>query len=90
MYCSQSGSSIRLLVADVQEVVLFEVAQTLFHTPAIPSLWGEVLHPFLSVLELEGTCEGCGTCLLLKLVVRTYGMYLFTESFMLERIQCVS
>ena len=43
---------------------MFEVAQTPLHTPAIPSLWDEVLHLILSILELEGTREGCGTLLL--------------------------
>ena len=48
---------------------MFEMAQTPLHTPAIPSLWDEVLQLILSILELEGTREGCGTLLLLKLVV---------------------
>ena len=34
------------------------MAQTLLHTPAIPSLWDEVLQLFLSILELKGTREG--------------------------------
>ena len=38
---------------------MFEVAQTPLHTPAIPSLWDEVLHLILSILELKGTREGC-------------------------------
>ena len=50
---------------------MFEVAQTPLHTPAIPSLWDKVLHLILSILKLEGTREGCGTLLLLKLVVMT-------------------
>ena len=48
---------------------MFEMAHTPLHTPAIPSLWDEVLQLILSILELEGTREGCGTLLLLKLVV---------------------
>jgi len=58
---------------------MFEVAQTPLHTPAIPSLWDEVLQLILSILELEGTHEGCGTLLLLKLVVMIvvlHGMFL--------------
>ena len=52
-----------------QEVMMFEVAQTLLHTPAILGLWDEVLQLILSILELEGTWEGCGSLLLLKLVI---------------------
>ena len=48
---------------------MFELAQTPFHTPAIPRLWDKVLQLILYILELEGTHEGCGTLLLLKLVV---------------------
>ena len=48
---------------------MFEMAQTPLHTPPIPSLWDEILQLILSILELEGTHEGCGTLLLLKLVV---------------------
>ena len=48
---------------------MFEVAQTPLHTSAISTLWDEVLQLILSILEHEGTCEGCGTLLLLKLVV---------------------
>ena len=52
---------------------MFEVAQIYLHTLAIPSLWDEVLQliMILSILELEGTHEGCarGTLLLLKLVI---------------------
>ncbi|XP_065893401.1 meiotic nuclear division protein 1 homolog [Dysidea avara] len=40
---------------------MFEVAQTPLHTLAIPSLWDEVLQLILSILELEGAHEGCGT-----------------------------
>ena len=71
MYCSQSGSCILLPIADVQEqeVAMFELAQTPLHTPAIPSLWDKVLQLNLSILELKVTCVGCGTLLLLKLVV---------------------
>ena len=50
---------------------MFEVAQTPLHTPAIPSLLDEVHQQILSILELEGTHEGCGTLLLPKLVART-------------------
>ena len=46
-----------------------ELAQTPLHTPAILSLWDEVMQLILSILELEGTREGCATLLLLKLVV---------------------
>ena len=38
-----------------QEVMMFEVAQTLLHTPAILGLWDEVLQLIFSILELEGT-----------------------------------
>ena len=58
---------------------MFEGAQTPLHTSAIPTLLDEVLQLILSILELEGTCEGCGTLLLLKLVVRIVvlrGMFL--------------
>ena len=58
---------------------MFEVAQIPLHTPAIPSLWDQVLQLILSILELEGTREGCGTLLLLKLVamiVVLHGMFL--------------
>ena len=48
---------------------MFELAQTPLHTPAILSLWDKVLQLILSIFELEGTHEGCGTLLLLKLVV---------------------
>ena len=47
----------------------FELAQTPLHTSAIPSLWDKILQLILSILEFEGACEGCGTLLLLKLVV---------------------
>jgi len=43
----------------------FEVAQIFLHTPAISGLWDEVLQLILSILELEGTCEGCNSLLLL-------------------------
>ena len=49
--------------------MMFEVAQTPPHTSTILTLWDEVLQLILSILELEGTHEGCGTLLLLKLVV---------------------
>ena len=49
---------------------MFEVAQTPLHTLAITSLWDEVLQLILFIVELEGTREGCGTLLLLKLVIR--------------------
>ena len=39
-------------------MALFGVAQTLLHTPAIPSLWDEILQLFLSILELKDTREG--------------------------------
>ena len=52
-----------------QEVVKFELAQTTLHTSAIPSLWDEILQLILSILEFEGAHKGCGTLLLLKLVV---------------------
>ena len=58
---------------------MFEVTQTPFHTPAISRLWDKVLQLILSILELEGTHEGCGTLLLLKLVgmiVVLCGMFL--------------
>ena len=58
---------------------MFEVAQTPLHTLAIPSLWDEVLQLIFFILELEGTREGCGTLLLLKLVIRIVvlcGMFL--------------
>ena len=48
---------------------MFEMAQIPLHTPAIPSLWDEVLQLILSILELESTHKGYGTLLLLKLVV---------------------
>ena len=62
---------------------MFEVAQTPLHTLAIPSLWDEVLQLILFILEFEGTCEGCDTLLLLKLVIR---MQLFTKPFTSEGI----
>ena len=58
---------------------MFEVAQTPLDTLAIPILWDEVLQLILFILEFEGTREGCGTLLLLKLVIR---MHLFTKPFM--------
>ena len=71
IYCNQSGSCIWSPIADVQEqkAAMFELAQTSLHTPDIPNLWDEVLQLILSILELEGTRKGCGTLLLLKLVV---------------------
>ena len=42
----------------------------LLNASATPSLLDEV-QQILSILELEGTHEGCGTLLLPKLVVRT-------------------
>ena len=71
---------------------MFEVAQTPLHTLAIPSLWDEVIKLILSILELEGKHEGCGTLLLLKLVVRIVilcGMFLkplITEPIMSEGV----
>ena len=62
---------------------MFEVAQTPLHTLAIPILWDEVLQLILFILEFEGTREGYGTLLLLKVVIR---MHLFTKPFMSERI----
>ena len=50
-------------------MAMFELAQTPLHTPSIPSLWDEVLQLILIILELEGTCKGYDTLLLLKLVV---------------------
>ena len=59
---------------------MFEVVQTpLFTLLPFPSLWDEVLKLILSILELEGTHEGCSTLLLLKVVVRIVvlcGMFL--------------
>ena len=48
---------------------MFELGQTPFHTPVIPSLWDEVLQLILFFLELEGAYKSCATLLLLKLVV---------------------
>ena len=51
----------------------------LLYTPAIPSLWDEILQLIFPILELEGIREGCGTLLLLKLVemiVVLLGMFL--------------
>ena len=62
---------------------MFEVTQTPLHTLAIPILWDEFLQLILFILEFEGTREGCGTLLLLKVVIR---MHLFTKPFMSERI----
>ena len=59
--------------------MIFEVAQTPLHISAIPTFWDEVLQLILSILELEGAREECGTLLLLKLVVRIVvlrGMFL--------------
>lgn len=38
---------------------MFEVAQTPLYTPATPSPLDEVHQQILSILELEGTHEGC-------------------------------
>ena len=59
---------------------MFELGQTPFHTPVIPSLWDEVLQLILSFLELEGTCKSCVTLLLLKLVVMIVGYFKATFS----------
>ena len=66
---SVSGSYISSPIADVQEqkVAMFELAQTLLHTPAISCLWDEVLQLILCILEIE--VESCGTLLLLKMAV---------------------
>ena len=50
---------------------MFELAQTPRHIPATPSLLDDVHQEILSILELEGKHEGCGTLLLPKLVVTT-------------------
>jgi hypothetical protein len=74
---------------------MFELAQTPRHIPANPSLLDDVHQEILSILELEGKHEGCGTLLLPKLVVTTvvsreiFRSHLFTESCMSEAIQCV-
>ena len=50
---------------------MFEVAPTPLHTLAIPNLLDELLQLFHSILELGGKGKGCGSLLLLKMVVRT-------------------
>ena len=65
-----------------------EVAQTPHHTLAILSLSDEVHLQILSIPGLAGIHAGCGTLLLLMLVVRPVS-HLLAEPLILEGVQCV-